>query len=416
MKQRPRASTTTGYCHPALPKMSSMIRLDAKKHRKEVMLTRSLLSTKCLDALKKPFKLDDGLFPAAVVQESLGWRKVLLHNISSSVFTEVLWDNIEASMKSVKKSSNGDKCQAQFFDQASFSRFWKSCFKKFGTPYLRHQEKVGADVSCIFATTYGMIKSDFKEDAIFDQEYKLLFEKKGWTPCFTDNSVSLGKLKCTYRQLQFQLAFVLQTFHEKYNAGKKGIFYLIAVPEDGNPLVEVMPGVKFPRKKGVVPATCLIQRNARLPVVQYLRNRHKLQKVVLAFRPMQVINNRLQWKIRPLSCQESSDSDNEIGELVLPPGYSRFVGNMSQDFLDGGYLAVGPMHTMFKLYEDEWCHFKVLRFIPVEERGENVFTYEVRIIGNGNGQLPVLFDINRYNPDCTADAPMATWFVIHQAN
>ena len=66
------------------------------------------------------------------------------------------------------------------------------------------------------------------------------------------------------------------------------------------PIVQLLPGVKLIGKRGIISATCLIQRNTRLPVIQYTSCPTKLNKRKVGFRPVQIINNRLQWKVKPL--------------------------------------------------------------------------------------------------------------------
>ena len=87
---------------------------------------------------------------------------------------------------------------------------------------------------------------------------------------------------------------------------------------------------------------------------------------------------------------------------------------MTGEFISGGYLQ--DMHVMFKLYEDEWCHFKVLSFIPVEARpGDSLFSNVAQIIGVSRGKLPVFFDIAKYSDQASFDAALATWFMLEVA-
>ena len=96
-------------------------------------------------------------------------------------------------------------------------------------------------------------------------------------------------------------------------------------------------------------------------------------------------------------------------------GFQRYSGSASEVevLVDGGHLA--GLNIMFTLYEDEWCHFKVAKFIPEAERDNKVFTYEVRI-GKGKGHLPVFFDIQKYNENVDVGAELASWFLIELAN
>ena len=77
-------------------------------------------------------------------------------------------------------------------------------------------------------------------------------------------------------------------------------------------------------------------------------------------------------------------------KFEIPQGFKRFEGDMTEDFLDGGFLSVGQQHVYFKLFEDEWAHFKVLSFIsPTSRPSGSLFSYKVKIIGKNGGTLPV---------------------------
>ena len=87
-----------------------------------------------------------------------------------------------------------------------------------------------------------------------------------------------------------------------------------------------------------------------------------------------------------------------------------------EEFLDGGFLAQQQPHLLFKLYDNEWKHFQVVKFIPEQQRNGEVFTYIVRIIGGCRGQLPVLFDVEKYDCNATKEAELGTWFLLQKEN
>ena len=127
---------------------------------------------------------------------------------------------------------------------------------------------------------------------------------------------------------------------------------------------------------------------------------------------MQVINNKLQWKVRPLGIPEGSGSENII-ELTIPRGFRRFIGEMNEYFINEGLLV--DCRVMFKLFDNQWTHFKVVRFIPVADRPTgSLYTYDVEIIAGSHncGKLPVFFDNLKYKTDACADDGLATWFML----
>ena len=85
-----------------------------------------------------------------------------------------------------------------------------------------------------------MVKSSFKDDDHdeFTSQYKEMYKKHEWSPLFIDVSVNTGRLKCQYKNLNPQLAFVVEIFHEKYN-GKNGIFYEIVLPDTNAHLIQL---------------------------------------------------------------------------------------------------------------------------------------------------------------------------------
>ena len=80
-----------------------------------------------------------------------------------------------------------------------------------------------------------------------------------------------------------------------------------------------------------------------------------------------------------MSVSEESEVES-TASINIPAGYQHLNGVVDNDFVDGGHLQ--NMQVMFKLYEDEWCHFHVLKFIAVEDRpADSSFTYVAKIIG-----------------------------------
>ena len=394
--------------------ISASIRKDAKKHCRDVELAKAALQQKILQKMLKPLKVDDGLFPASVIQESVGYQAVFMDNMSCSIFNDLVYDNIPSEQEFyVAKQNGAEKIQLVLYTLAEQSRFWSSCF---GKPFMKYAQNLNGERSCIFIAPMGMITKSFLDDDKYEREYKAVFDEKKWSPAFTNVEAGTGNLKCAYRGLNPVSCFVLDEYQHVFN-GKKGIFYEVVVPDTTKPSVQLLPGVRFPGRKGIVPATCLVQRNSRLPIFQFTRCPTKLNKLKVGFRPMQVINNRLQWKIRPLGIvteHPNGDEQNNTVKFEIPQGFKRFEGDMTEDFLDGGFLSVGQQHVYFKLFEDEWAHFKVLSFIsPTSRPSGSLFSYKVKIIGKNEGTLPVFFNVQKYDPSASSDSEMGTWFIIH---
>ena len=59
-----------------------------------------------------------------------------------------------------------------------------------------------------------------------------------------------------------------------------------------------------------------------------------------------------------------------------------------------------------------------MKYIPEQERKGEIFTYIniVRIVGGCRGQLPVLFDINKYDCNAAEEAQLGTWFLLQREN
>ena len=66
--------------------------------------------------------------------------------------------------------------------------------------------------------------------------------------------------------------------------------------------------------------------------MQYTAHRSSLSNIVIACRPMQVMNGQLQWKVARLSEPDESDSEPGSTEINIPAGYKCFAGEISYDW------------------------------------------------------------------------------------
>lgn len=384
--------------------LSAEVKEAAANFVKEVKLTKKKMRENIFAKMAKPVKLDDGLYPATTIVESLNWQKATVDCVSIAVFKAFLWNHVGDVCKFNRKLANFQKFQAVFFTLAQFSSFLLACF---GRSFLCLTEQDRSDKSAVFVCPYGTIKKSFME-ADFNS-FSELYKEQGWSPLKVDTTVSTGKLLCKYGNLNPQLVFVLEEMRANHN-GKIGIFYKVVLPDDEAKVIQLMPGVSFRGRRGVIPQDILAQRNARLPVITYKANSQQLNKVTFAFRAMQVVNQKLTWKVKPLwVTREEEKEDDETVLLTIPTAFQRSGAYMDADFLDGGFLA--NQHVMFKLFSDEWRHLLVTRFLPPNERQGNPYTYEAKIVGTG-GRLPIFFQLGRYNAEAEGDAEAGTWFAL----
>lgn len=373
----------------------------AKLFKKELDVTKKTLKERITKKLVKPLRLDNGLYPASTLVESINWKRVTVE-ISYNVFKSLLWNRISHEAK----SSSGTHLRAVFFTLSEFSQFWASAF---GCRWLKFTEGVGGDTSTIFVCPYATAKAPFM-DADFD-EFKELYAEQGWKRIQLDTAVQNGRLLCSFKNTNPQLVFVLDEYTVEFN-GKKAIFYKVILPDESAKKAELMPGVSFSGQKGVVPSSVIAQRNARLPFISYRckAHMHQLSKLVFGFRPMQVVNQKLTWKVKPLYAVDEEDERDEVA-IAIPAGYERSVAPITQNFLDSGSLT--NMLVMFKFYEDQWQCFRVLNFIPETQRTpESPYTYGVQIVSGGRGKLSVLFRIELYDAASPPDAELGTWFML----
>ena len=365
--------------------------------------------------MMKPLKCDDGLYCATVLQESLNWHRCCLETISFAVFQAALWSCFSSGSKNIIKKKKCSIYHAVFFTLAEFLIF---CNDVFQTPGFKIKEQVGQTCSTIFICPYGYIKSSFT--ALSHTHDASIIAAKGWEPLFLDLTVDTGRLNCSYRGLNVILCFILKELHVQRD-GKKHIYYEVVIPKETDSLVTIMPGVRFFGRRGIVAADIVVQRTCRLPVLKYRADKTKLNKLMLCFRPFQVINNMLQWKTRPISKPVALGAEAPAGNqarfaLAIPSGFGRFTGDLSAEFVDEGNLV--GLEGMFKLYENEWRHFKVTRFIGAVERGlDRPFQYVLRFLNGGSqkgASMPVLFDLQKYNGFAEDNATLGTWFLIEE--
>lgn len=373
---------------------------------KEVASTKRSLKLKISSKMAKPVKLDDGLYPADVLVESVNWQAAILQTISWNVFKSIIWSKLNKTVKSTKEAASFRRMRAIFFTLVEFSHFFYSCF---GKKYLTLSERVGPDYSTIFVCPYGIVKSSFKLENF--GSYQTLYKAKGWKELFVDTTVNTGNLKCTYKNLHPQLVFIVEELAAVVN-GKKGVFFFVVLPDDNGSNVQLMPGVVIRGRKGVLPASSVAQRNSRLPMITYISRPGQLGPVYFHFRTFQLINGNLTWKVKPLSVQiEEAKDDDEVVVFQMPRGFQRSAPNISVDFLENGSLV--NLNVLFKLYDAEWRHMKVVSLIPAGERSDaRPYSYNVRLMGPGGGLLPVLFQLEKYDPNAMGDEALATWFLI----
>lgn len=380
----------------------------ARNFLNEVAITKRSLKMKAYKKITSSVNLDDGLYSASTLIESLNWQRAVVESVSVPVFKAFLWNHIPTNYKYPKVMNGYTKMLAVFYTLAEMSVFFEACF---GVKYFKTSQTVGNEVSTIFVCPYGTIKSSFLEADL--EPYRELYKAQGWRPVMVNTNVNTGKLLASYKQLNPQLCFIVEELNVPFN-GTTGVFFRVVVPDENAGIANLMPGVSFHGLKGVVPASCIAQRNARLPSILYKANPKELNKVVFGFRSMQVIGNKLTWKVKPLLQTADTLHGVEV-TMHLPEGFSRAHIEINNDDLEDGYLT--NLNVLFKLFDDEWKWFKVGQFIPVTSRTPELpFSYTVRVVGGPRGELPVFFDSARYNPQATADAQLGTWFLLCPGN
>ena len=69
----------------------------SNKFTEDVKITIKHIKSKCITKLMNPTRLDDGLYSATVLQESLNWQKVVVANTSFNIFEEAIWKFVQES-------------------------------------------------------------------------------------------------------------------------------------------------------------------------------------------------------------------------------------------------------------------------------------------------------------------------------
>ena len=74
----------------------------ASKYEKILKLKLAHANRKVLNQISKPVSLDDGLYPAFAIVESVKWQRSLIRDASPIVFKDAFWSDIQPSQRVVK--------------------------------------------------------------------------------------------------------------------------------------------------------------------------------------------------------------------------------------------------------------------------------------------------------------------------
>ena len=165
----------------------------AAKYEKILRLTMAHASYKVLNKISKPVRLNDGLYPASVIVESVNWQRSLIRDVSPSVFDDAFWSHISPSQRVVKKLGNGKvKYSGVFYTLKTFAEFWEAAFRK---RYVLVKERIADSSSAAFVCPYGLLQKPtiLNTDLIFLRE---VCSRSGLNLLEIDTSVSEGRLIC----------------------------------------------------------------------------------------------------------------------------------------------------------------------------------------------------------------------------
>ena len=275
--------------------MDSELSIYKRKYEEVLFGSFSFLDSEISRLLRMPSKNTDALV-ADVIDESRLWKRAVLPACSFSVIKDLIWE--KGLKREVTKGDNFETWRAYLYSGEELASFQESS----NLSRFVFEEKVKDETSFIFAGSYGYAKKAFLE--VDFQEFKPLFDRKGWSPLFVDNSANTGILKCRYKNLTTHLVFVEKEEVVLHQREKKH-FYLCVLPDSNSDnWVELSNGVKLRGTKGYVPGINIIQRFAKLPWFHYrvekVKGKVQLNHFTFSFRRFQVVNGKVQWIVRPL--------------------------------------------------------------------------------------------------------------------
>lgn len=388
----------------------SKLQAKAQNFDDEVKFTLKKIKSKMAEKLIVSFGRTDASFAHHTIVEAMNWRRVSLDNISLAVYKEMFSRNLVKIPKPIKKRDH------MLYEHYFFTgEEWRSFLQNLlGFRDLRFDETSGEDISTIFVYPYGTVTKSFTPTS--HTYLNGIFVTKGWKPAYVDTAISPGNLQCDYNGLKASMCFVLDEF-SIFVGSKKEYFFKILVPCSngvGCTHCKLMRNVSIAGFMGVIPGECVKQRNARLPYVRYKAYSRALGHLVMGFRPFQSINHQLQWMTRTLSSRVAAEADVDESAtlLVIPTGFERFTGDMTEQFINDGDLV--DLHIMFKLYEDEWKAMKVIAFIDPNCRDPvHGYMYRARFLGS-NITMMFVFKLEMYDWNASENSALATWFVLNK--
>ena len=81
----------------------------AEKYEKTIKLTLATATSKVIEKMSKPVRLDDGLYSASIIQESVNWQRAIIRNVSLFLFKDSIWNELDYGVKSSKTVNSKQK-------------------------------------------------------------------------------------------------------------------------------------------------------------------------------------------------------------------------------------------------------------------------------------------------------------------
>lgn len=321
------------------------------------------------------------------IEAAQSWRRVTIPLATTYLVKSLFWKNIQGG---IKRKGEIEHWRKVFYELDEFLKFYCATHNKW--------PRIVSDDSALvtFVSPYGFINASVNEESFAAVNDYMNFNQL--SKLFFDCSVEGVDVK------QF-LVFVLERRDVEINQ-HRFILFKVLFPEASSHRKQVlMNGVSLKGSTGWVPGKSLTQAYCRCPAVSFVSNEDEANPFVYIFKPHQIRNGVLQWRV--------AGNLNQLEEnaFPLPNNFTVWEGDIQNLQIENGELV--DFDLMFK-QTGGWMHVRVTRFYGIDKRTvRKPFNYEVVYLDGSREKQDILFDLTKYSVE--VNAALSSWCIITES-
>lgn len=320
------------------------------------------------------------------IEASQSWRRVTIPLATSYLVRNLFWKNIRGG---IKRKGSVELWKKIFYELDEFLAFYCATHNKWPRIHDEESQKT------TFIAPYGYVNSSTNDESY--AQIEVFLEENNLRKIFFDCSVDGVDVK------QF-LVFVLERKDFEIGHSKFTIFKILFPDPSSRTKFPLMNGVLINGCTGWVPSKSLTQAYCRCPAVSFTASKEEALPYVFIFKPHQIKQGVLQWRVAGLQNQP------QVDELPLPTNFAVWDGDVNALEIENGEIL--DYDLLFK-QSGGWMHVRVKRFYALEKRsGRKPFNYEVLYLDGSRERQDILFDLEKYSSE--VDAAPSSWCIIRE--